>query len=64
MVIDAPLFVDYTISVLNYIIMFPSLKIWAWLQLGHTQIMGAVVLRVPRVKIFRNHHWANVLANN
>jgi len=44
--------------------MFPSLKIWAWLQLGHTQIMGAVVLRVPRVKIFRNHHWANVLANN
>ena len=31
MVIEAFLIVDYIISVLNKIIMFPSLKTWAWL---------------------------------
>ena len=47
MVIDTSLIVDYTISVLNYIIMFLSLEIWAWLQLGHTQNIGVVVPRAP-----------------
>ena len=48
--IEAFFIVDYTISVLNKIILFPSLKIWAWLQLGHTQTMGVGVLRAPLLK--------------
>ena len=31
MAIEASLNVDDTISAFKYIIMFPSLKIWAWL---------------------------------
>ena len=37
---DTFLIVDYTILVLDYIIVSTSLKIWAWLQLGHTQNLG------------------------
>ena len=36
--------------------MFPSLEIWAWLKLGHTQTMGMVVPRALLVKTSRNHH--------
>jgi len=30
--------------------MFPSLEIWAWLLLSHTQTMGVVVRRAPLLK--------------
>ena len=62
MVIDASRIVDYTISVLKQSIIFPSMKIWAWLYLGHSQNVDVVVSRASLVKIVRNHHWVWVLA--
>jgi len=51
MVIETFLIVYYTLLVLNQSIIPESLKIWAWLQLGHTQNMGVVVTRAPLLKL-------------
>ena len=59
-VIETYPIVDYSITVLKYIIISASLKIWAWLQMGHTQIVGVVATRAPLVKIFSNQHWPGV----
>ena len=61
MIIDTSLIVDYTISVLNKIIMLLSLTIWAWLWLDHTQSISVVVPKALLVEIFRNHHWSNAV---
>ena len=50
MVIETFLIVDYTLLVLNPGIISVSLKIWAWLQLGHTKIMGVVALIAPLLR--------------
>ena len=42
--------VSYTLIVLNLSINSASLKIWAWLQLGHTQNMGVVAPIAPLLK--------------
>ena len=51
MVIETFLIVDYTLLVLNQGIISVSLKIWAWLQLGHTQNMGVVAAGAPLLTI-------------
>ena len=45
-VIEAFLIVDYAISVF----ISASLKIWTWLQVGHTHNMGVVAPRAPLLK--------------
>ena len=50
MVIETFLIVYYTLLALNLCIKSASLKIWAWLQLGHTQNMGVVAPRAPLLK--------------
>ena len=54
MVIETFLVVDYSISLLSYIIKFPSLETWAWLQLGHTENRHGCVL-YSLVESVRNH---------
>ena len=49
--------VEYTTLVLNYVIVFSSLKLWVWLKLGHTQSLGVFTLTAPLDKICRSHHW-------
>ena len=51
-VIQTVLIVDYTMLVLNKIIIFSSIKIRAWLQLNHTHNVGVVAPEAPLVKIF------------
>ena len=50
MVIETFLIVYYTLLVLNLSTKSASVKIWAWLQLGHTENMGVVAPRAPLLK--------------